>query len=99
MQAQLKFTNMRVPKENILSKPGRGLKLALSILNFGRTTFGATCTGAAKVCVAAAARHANTRKQFGQTLAISHPLSKAFALTGEIWRFTQPFQHDPGARR
>ncbi len=68
MQAQLKFTNMRVPKENILSKPGRGLKLALSILNFGRTTFGATCTGAAKVCVAAAARHANTRKQFGQTL-------------------------------
>lgn len=68
MQARLKFTNMKVPKENILSKPGRGLKLALSILNFGRTTFGATCTGAGKVCVAAAARHANTRKQFGQTL-------------------------------
>jgi len=67
-QAKLRFTDMRVPKENILGKPGRGLKLALSILNFGRTTFGGTCTGAAKAAVAAAARHANTRRQFGQTL-------------------------------
>ncbi len=31
------------------------------------------------------------RLQFGQTLSISHPLGKGFALSGEIWRFTQPF--------
>ena len=31
------------------------------------------------------------RLQFGQTLSISHPLSKGFALSGEIWRFSQPF--------
>jgi hypothetical protein len=31
------------------------------------------------------------RLQFGQTLSISHPITKAFAVTGEIWRFTQPF--------
>jgi hypothetical protein len=31
--------------------------------------------------------------QFGQTLSISHPLGKGFALSGEIWHFTQPFQH------
>jgi hypothetical protein len=33
------------------------------------------------------------RAQFGQTLSISHPLGKGFALSGEIWRFTQPFLH------
>jgi hypothetical protein len=31
------------------------------------------------------------RVQFGQTLSISHPIAKDFALSGEIWRFTQPF--------
>jgi hypothetical protein len=31
------------------------------------------------------------RLQFGQTLSISHPLGKGFALSGEIWRFSQPF--------
>lgn len=32
------------------------------------------------------------RAQFGQTLSISHPLAGKFGLSGEIWRFTQPFQ-------
>jgi len=31
------------------------------------------------------------RVQFGQTLSISHPIAKGFAVSGEIWRFTQPF--------
>ena len=31
------------------------------------------------------------RMQFGQTLSISHPLGKGFDLSGEIWRFSQPF--------
>lgn len=31
------------------------------------------------------------RLQFGQTLSISHPIVKGFAMSGEIWRFTQPF--------
>jgi hypothetical protein len=33
------------------------------------------------------------RLQFAQTLSISHSLGKGFALSGEIWRFSQPFQH------
>jgi len=32
-----------------------------------------------------------SRLQFGQTLSISHPLGKGFGLSGEIWRFSQPF--------
>ena len=31
------------------------------------------------------------RLQFGQTLSISHPIVKGFAVSGEIRRFTQPF--------
>jgi hypothetical protein len=31
------------------------------------------------------------RAQFGQTLSVSHALTGKFGLSGEIWRFTQPF--------
>jgi hypothetical protein len=31
------------------------------------------------------------RAQFGQSLTIAHPLPHKFALSGEIWHFTQPF--------
>lgn len=67
--AKLAFENMPVPKENILGPLGKGLKVALTVLDFGRTTFGACCTGAAKTCLRLAVEHARTRKQFGRTLA------------------------------
>src|SRR3978361_336183 len=60
--------NMKVPKENILGPLGKGLRVALTVLDFGRTTFGACCTGAAKTCLQMAIEHANTRKQFQKTL-------------------------------
>ncbi|HMP60193.1 MAG TPA: acyl-CoA dehydrogenase family protein [Gemmatales bacterium] len=78
-QGEFILRNVRVPKENVLGKLGRGLKLALSVLNFGRTTFGATCAGAAKVCVAAAARPANTRRQFEQRLGDFEMVKKKLA--------------------
>ncbi len=60
--------DMAVPKENILGPIGKGLKVALTVLDFGRTTFGASCTGAAKTCLKMAIDHANTRRQFKKTL-------------------------------
>jgi acyl-CoA dehydrogenase family member 9 len=66
--AKLAFENMAVPVENILGPLGKGLKVALTVLDFGRTTFGACCTGSAKTCLALAIRHARTRRQFGRTL-------------------------------
>ena len=66
--AKLKFTNLFVPNENILGQLGKGLKIALTVLDFGRTTFGATCTGAAKFCCERSVEHANRRVQFGQKL-------------------------------
>ena len=71
--------NVKVPKENILGPLGKGLKVALTVLDFGRTTFGACCTGAAKTCLAMAVNHANTRKQFNKTLGNFHLVKKKIA--------------------
>jgi alkylation response protein AidB-like acyl-CoA dehydrogenase len=67
--ARLAFENMRVPRENLLGPLGKGLKVALTVLDFGRTTFGACCTGAAKTCLRLARDYAGTRCQFGRPLA------------------------------
>src|SRR5438874_6644883 len=60
--------DMPVPKENILGPLGKGLKVALTVLDFGRTTFGACCTGGARTCLRLAVEHANSRRQFKKTL-------------------------------
>src|SRR5215510_11406943 len=72
--------NVKVPKENILGPLGKGLKVALTVLDFGRTTFGACCTGAAKTCLELAVKHANTRKQFNKTLGNFHLVQKKIAV-------------------
>ena len=71
--------DVKVPKENILGPMGKGLKVALTVLDFGRTTFGACCTGAAKTCLRLAVEHANTRKQFNKTLGQFHLVKKKIA--------------------
>src|SRR5262245_12252944 len=76
---KMRFTNMRVPKENILGELGRGLQTALTVLNYGRVTFGATCTGHAKVCIKAMIEHAKKRVQFQQPLAEFHLVQKKIA--------------------
>jgi len=71
--------DVEVPKANILGPPGKGLKVALTVLDFGRTTFGACCTGAAKTCLELAVKHANTRKQFNKTLGNFHLVKEKIA--------------------
>ena len=61
----IRFTNVRVPKENILWGGGKGLKLALITLNTGRLTIPATCAAAGKWCVNVARHWANVRAQWG----------------------------------
>src|SRR6201997_5333083 len=71
--------DVKVPRENILGLMGKGLKVALTVLDFGRTTFGACCTGAAKTCLELAVKHANTRRQFNKTLGHFHLVKKKIA--------------------
>lgn len=83
--SNLRFSNVAVPEENILGPKGKGLKVCLTVLDYGRTTFGATCTGAAKYLLQRAIDHAKTRHQFNRPLSsfplIKKKLSKMTALT------------------
>ena len=71
--------DVKVPKENVLGPLGKGLRVALTVLDFGRTTFGACCTGATKTCLRLAIAHANSRKQFNKTLGEFHLVQKKIA--------------------
>lgn len=66
--ANLEFQNMEVPEDHILGPLGGGLKVCLTVLDYGRTTFGATCTGAAKILLQKAIEHSKTRYQFKRPL-------------------------------
>jgi len=66
--SRLAFQDMPVPAGNILGQLGKGLKVALTVLDFGRTTFGACCTGTARSCLEMTLRHACTRRQFDRNL-------------------------------
>ena len=67
--SNLIFENVEVPEENILGTKGKGLRVCLTVLDYGRTTFGATCTGVAKYLVRRAETYAVERRQFQQPLA------------------------------
>lgn len=64
----LKFTNVKVPKENVLWGEGKGLKLALITLNTGRLTLPASSAAAIKACLRMARRFSQTRVQWGQAI-------------------------------
>ncbi|MGE3809236.1 MAG: acyl-CoA dehydrogenase family protein [Gemmataceae bacterium] len=76
---RLAFHDMPVPAENILGELGKGLRVALTVLDFGRTTFGASCTGAARTCLHASIRHAKRRVQFKLPLAKFELIQKKIA--------------------
>lgn len=61
----LKFTNVKVPKENIIWGVGKGLRLALVTLNAGRLSLPAGAVGGVRLCLKIAREWANERKQWG----------------------------------
>ncbi|MGH8581449.1 MAG: acyl-CoA dehydrogenase family protein [Gammaproteobacteria bacterium] len=77
--ARLRLRDMRVPRTHVLGQLGKGLKIALTVLDYGRTTFGACCTGAAKTLLRLSIRHARERRQFGRRLSDFELVKKKIA--------------------
>jgi alkylation response protein AidB-like acyl-CoA dehydrogenase len=68
-QARIRFTDVRVPRENLLHHEGKGLNVALSCLNYGRCTLSAGVVGAARGSMDQAIKWVATRHQFQRPLA------------------------------
>jgi alkylation response protein AidB-like acyl-CoA dehydrogenase len=103
-QGRIRFTDVRVPKENLLHKEGKGLNVALTCLNYGRCTLSAGVTGGAKRAFEQATKWTQTRYQFNRPVAdfelvqerIARMAALTFAMDSMLFAVTGMLdRHDP----
>lgn len=72
--------NVRIPKDRLLGRVGKGHKIAFGILNIGRLKLGVGAVGGSKYALQLAVDYARERKQFGKPIAefglIRHKLGR-----------------------
>ena len=81
--AELHLEGVRVPEANVLGERGKGYKVALEVLDYGRLSLGAGCVGGMKVLLRHAAAHARERRQFGV------PIGDLEMIRGKLARMAQ----------
>jgi acyl-CoA dehydrogenase family protein 9 len=87
------FADVRVPADNVLDTEGKGFKVAMAILNNGRTGLGGGAVGGMKTLIALATQQAQTRKQFDSPIAqfglvrekLSQMTVDCFAAESVVW--------------
>jgi len=92
--AQIFYTDVMVPVENLLGSRGEGFRIALSILHMGRIKLGANVLGASKKAITDSVKYANERKQFGVLIStfgaikfkLAEQVIRTFALEAATYR-------------
>ncbi len=87
------FSDVKIPAENVLGGEGKGFKVAMAILNNGRTGLGGGAVGGMKTLIRLATRQASERRQFGQPIAnyglvrekIAQMMVDCFAAESTVW--------------
>lgn len=89
----LTFNDVKIPKDNIVGKPGEGLKIALTTLNTGRLGMPASATGGAKLVVRELEKWINDRIQWGVPIGKHQAIAKyssniaaqTYAMESMVW--------------
>jgi alkylation response protein AidB-like acyl-CoA dehydrogenase len=87
------FTDVKVPPENVLDSEGKGFKVAMAILNNGRTGLGGGAVGGMKTLIGLAVQQSQARNQFGEPIAnyglirekIAQMTVECFAAESVVW--------------
>lgn len=66
---EIRFSDCRVPAEDMVGNEGDGFRLAMQTLDIFRSSVGAAACGMARRALDEALRYASSRKQFGRLLA------------------------------
>jgi alkylation response protein AidB-like acyl-CoA dehydrogenase len=74
----IRFTDVKVPVENLVGEEGKGLKIALTTLNTGRLTLPAACVGLLNRCLEMVLPWSREREQWGQ------PIGKHAAIAAKL---------------
>ena len=91
---QVFFTDTVVPVENMLSKRGKGFKIALNSLNVGRIKLAAACLDASRRIITESVKYANERIQF------KTPIAQFGAIKSKIAEMSvRTFASDAGSYR
>jgi alkylation response protein AidB-like acyl-CoA dehydrogenase len=103
--AVVRFTDVKVPRENIILAEGKGLRVALTTLNTGRLTLPAACVGLSKRSLEIARTWAAERVQWGAPIGkhaaiaekIARMAAETFAMEAMTFYATSLVDHDKHA--